>query len=98
MMKYPSFISSSMFISAVALAMLYLPACKKQAPAIAPLTHPGYHQQALGASAIDLLRADKFSSVTVEIQHMPGATPHAFLSRSKKCRQAASNRLTRMMW
>ena len=57
------------------LCMAMTPGCKK--PAVAPISvkHHRYHLQPLGASAHDLLSNERFKSMVVEVQYMPGQKP-----------------------
>lgn len=49
--------------------------CMKEARPAPQVSYPDYHKQKLGASAKDLLRDDRFRSLTVELQYMTGFEP-----------------------
>ncbi|HYE53827.1 MAG TPA: hypothetical protein VD996_03255 [Chitinophagaceae bacterium] len=72
--------------------MCYASSCAKKLPSRQAVIYPNYHKKELGASAKDLLSNDRFTSLTVEIQYMPGFRPqpetldtlHSFLTSHLK--------------
>jgi predicted Zn-dependent protease with MMP-like domain len=68
----------SRILTLVPALCLLLASCVRKLPdAPPPVRYPDYHRQSLGASVRDLLSNEHFSSLTVEVQYMPGARPAA---------------------